>query len=337
MCGILTYIAAPSDRITALVTSGLANQHNRGMDGAGYILIPHWRAEKPIVRRFLSPFHAIPQLQKDVEEQADRDGLCTVAFHHRMPTSTANVEHCNHPIQSGNSYLIHNGIIFNSHALKPKHEKAGIAYTTLHAEKFNDSEALAHDVTLALKKPKQNKHGVSYRLKSQGSFAFVRYDAETRTLIYGRNDSSPLQFTTLENGTMALCSQADGSLALLKEWNAIPARKLYMLNIESMMLDTARFTHGHYSPPTIKTYAGMSGYPSAFPSSRPRTVGFDGWETWDDFDDIRGAPPAKTQAAIHFDNDDMPYVPAKYRAADLEKEEERERRRMMKEAGIVTD
>lgn len=310
MCGILTYIAAPSDRIVPLVASGLASQHGRGIDGAGYILIPHWRADKPIVRRFLSPFHALPQLQKDIEEQADRDGLCSIAFHHRMPTSTSNVEHCNHPIASDGSFLIHNGIIFNSSELKPRHEKEGIMYTTMDGTRFNDSEALAHDVTLALRKPKENKRGTSYKFKSQGSFAFVRYEPATRTLMYARNNMNPLLFASLENGTMALCSESDTALLPHKEWKNLPAKVLFMQNLETLDLRTATFTHKEYSFPKAKT--GMPPYTYSHGQHHGgRPYAFD---DWDDFD----SPLVKSaeQSAMVFQDDT--YIPTKYRLTDAE-------------------
>lgn len=303
MCGILSYIGAPSDRIAALVTSGLAKQHSRGMDGAGYILIPHWRHDKPIVRRFLSPFHAIMQLQKDIDEHCDRDGLTSIAFHHRFPTSTANEEHCNHPIASGTGFLIHNGIINNAHELKIEHEKNGIVYSTIDAQnKFNDSEALAHDVAFALLKPKKYKSGRKYFFRSTGWYAFVRYEPETGRLQYGRNPSAILQSARLENGTLALTSERDYALADSKAWSEIPSRVLHTLTLPAMKLHTDKFTFPKPPPPPPmpKTSFGSLGSECT------------GWEY---FDDRRGYP-ACVQSSFIPKSGEL-YLPAKHRLSSI--------------------
>jgi glucosamine 6-phosphate synthetase-like amidotransferase/phosphosugar isomerase protein len=300
----------------------LHEQHNRGTDGAGYILVPHWSPETPIVKRFLSPFHALTQLQKDIDMHCDMDGQASIAFHHRFPTSTANVEQCAHPIQSGKSFLIHNGIISNSWTLKAAHEKRGIIYATKHKDKFNDSESLAHEWTLALAKPKKKKKGNRYHIKAYGSFAFVRYDIERQAFMYGRNSGNPLQHVILDDGTLCFVSQSDYALAESKQWTSVEAGTLHILKVPSLEHEAHRFTHAS-PPPVVHTpyNHGGKGY-SSYGGGKPYAT--DNWEDWEEWKDWE----TRTVTAQHNDatqsmfkpKETEIYIPAKYRVQSAHSE-----------------
>lgn len=257
MCGILTYIDAPVVRLPSLLASGLHAQYDRGCDGAGYVLIPSAVTELPIVRRFLSPFHSMLQLEKDLAMFCKAAKRATLIFHHRWPTSTANLTHCAHPIEAmDGSLLVHNGIISNAHALRAKHEKRGIVYTTLDGVKFNDSEALAHDVALAMQHPYKNKKGIYYNLKSVGSYAFVRYDPKSSIIQFARNDGSPLNLKVLHDNTTVVSSQVDEILGPSKEWVNVGSGFITELNLKTNVVDHIRFHYRKEQVVHIKT----SGY-----------------------------------------------------------------------------
>ncbi len=232
-----------------------------------------------------------------------------------MPTSTANEVHCNHPIESARGHLIHNGIIWNAANLRERHEKTGITYTTIDAQKkFNDSEALAHDVARALNAPRKTKKRktVTYDLKSRGSYAFVLYDSERRSLMYGRNSSSPLMETVLDDGTLCILSESDRSIADMKDWYSVPQCVMHAVAIPSMEIAASRFT-------VPKEYVSKS-FASVPYGGTGLGQGCD-WSDWrsDDYMartdlPIIGATKQNESAQASFINDSISsYVPAKHR------------------------
>lgn len=313
MCGILTYINAPASRLPQLVSSGLHEQHRRGMDGAGYVLVLHSAPQSPIVKRFLSPFHALSQLSRDIDSIGRNERRVSLAFHHRLPTSTANVEQCNHPIQSGRSFLIHNGIISNSWTLKNEHERRGIVYATKHKDRFNDSEALAHEWTIALASPRKKRKGSRYHIKAYGSFAFVRYDIERKAFMYGRNSGNPLECAKLDDGTLCFVSQADHQLAPIGEWVSLDAGSLHVLRVPSLAHEVYKFSHAlPPPPPPVRTYKAKNHAP--LPSYSGKGFSFENWEDWDSCSDAalmssQRIDETTTMFKAEADN----YIPAKYR------------------------
>jgi hypothetical protein len=97
--------------------------------------------------------------------------------------------------------VIHNGIISNDDILRAEHLKNGFAYTTEITKKWitlqntyeesmwNDSEALAIDLALAIESGKA--------IEANGSIAFIalqyeKISGKAIALYYGRNEGNPL-------------------------------------------------------------------------------------------------------------------------------------------------
>jgi hypothetical protein len=117
-------------------------------------------------------------------------------FHHRFPTSTINVAQAAHPHSTQKYFgkdkfvLVHNGVLYNAHALKKEHEALGIKYFSQLADgTFNDSEALLWDVSLYMQ-------GFQDELKAEGTIAFAMMhteNGELKKLYFGRNTGNPLR------------------------------------------------------------------------------------------------------------------------------------------------
>lgn len=143
-------------------------------------------------------------------EALDKSTATEILFHHRIPTSTNNTVGTNHPIVAINKiykhnyWFIHNGIIGNDFQLKTDHEKLGIKYNTEEDYRFNDSEALMHELILVIegiKKPEE--------FAAKGSIAFILLQTnkndKAEALYYGRW-GNPLKLTYIK-GMMILRSE----------------------------------------------------------------------------------------------------------------------------------
>jgi hypothetical protein len=134
-----------------------------------------------------------------------------ILFHHRFPTSTANVKNACHPFSTGMFFgdrefvMVHNGWLTNQHLLKFEHGKLGIDYASTQPDgRFNDSEALLYDLALTIT-------GRQTESKAKGAVAFImieRVAGEPVRLHFGRN-SSPLNLKRSEHG-LGLSSEGAG-------------------------------------------------------------------------------------------------------------------------------
>lgn len=133
-------------------------------------------------------------------------------FHHRFPTSTANVRNACHPFSTKNYFgdtqyvLIHNGYLHNSHSLQRDHQALGINYVSMQPDgSFNDSEALMWDLALTLqnRQPKPQAQGVAAWIMVE------RRNDEPVALHFGRN-SNPLNMTLNAQG-LSLASEGPGA------------------------------------------------------------------------------------------------------------------------------
>lgn len=190
-------------------------------------------------------------------------------FHHRFPTSTANVYNACHPFTTrkffktddgkGTQYiLVHNGWITNDDELKKEHEKLGIAYQSVQPNgDFNDSEALLWDVALYLE-------GKQDQLNARGHIAFIcmALNAKGDKLYFGRN-LNPLNMQLTEEGVF-LSSEGEGE--------PIEADQLYEFNYK-----TKKVTHKPLDIPAYVSYVNSSvcGYNPEFD-----------WRSWDGEDDF---------------------------------------------------
>ena len=172
-----------------------------------------------------------------------------VMFHHRWPTSTANVRRAAHPFSTGDYFgdtkyvLVHNGHVGNSYALKDNHEKLGITYTSeLEDGSFNDSESLLWDVALTLE-------GKQEKLEAYGGIAFVAakvVGGEITHLYFAKNAGRPLNLHRQKEGLL-LSSEGPGE--------EIDDNKLYTYNYQ-----LNRLTSRYLRVPAYKPYTKDSNY-----------------------------------------------------------------------------
>lgn len=198
MCGIITIVKRKNDGVAtpATILGMLKEQIERGSEGFGYVAFD--KTIESYVRR---------ETKAQIEVPLEKCTSPSIMFHHRMPTSTPNFADCTHPIKVSHKelkydyYIVHNGVISNHSILHDKHIELGYKYqtyikttvetlnNTLSKEKWNDSEALAIDISRFIE-AKQDK------IESRGSIAFVSLQVNKKTneivgIFFGRN-TSPL-------------------------------------------------------------------------------------------------------------------------------------------------
>ncbi len=210
------------------------NQSTRGTQGFGYIDIANGIVGD--LKR--------AQEEKDIFAELSPNRSPEILFHHRFPTSTPNTVETAHPIPVSNPKLqydyvvVHNGVISNDGILKTKFEKEGYVFTTELMEGyfkdgifyyktpkksvFNDSEALAIDLAIAIEEGKD-------KTEAYGSIAFIvlQIEKETRRakkLYFGRNDRSPLKLDMTDT-YMKLSSAGGGE--------DVPEHKLHYFDYET--------------------------------------------------------------------------------------------------------
>ncbi len=200
ICGLIWYKDFEDKPICGKILTAFEKQKYKGTDGFGFVGVYGDRIE---TKRFTEEKEALKYLSKVKSNE--------ILFHHRIPTSTDNTVKTNHPIIARigfykyNYYFIHNGMVYNDDRLKKEHEKLGIKYSTIDGNRFNDSEALLHELALVIEGKKESKDfGVD------GSLAFIMIqtdkDNNEVALYYGRNSSSPLTKTEVPKVLMSLRS-----------------------------------------------------------------------------------------------------------------------------------
>lgn len=225
MCGI---IAAFSTKIKTKKTEILAedvnkfiinqyeDQKSRGERGFGIIRIGENNEVE--VDRATEPTKFILDLYTKKSNM--------IIAHHRQPTSTDNKLAQTHPIFVSNEtlkkeyYVIHNGIISNSHSLRDKHIKDfNFEYTTEYQEvykysqttgslKFNDSEALAIELALYIEKKKNF-------IETKGGAAFIVLEMNKETgqaekVYFGKNTSYSDLKMSKSRGKLRISSEGEG-------------------------------------------------------------------------------------------------------------------------------
>lgn len=155
MCG-LVYARGlkPGQNVSKDVLKMFINQRSRGIEGFGLYDVQYQHLIKTPKELKIRSW-----LIKHPSEE--------ILFHHRMPTSTANVKNACHPFSTGKFFgdkeyiLIHNGYLFNEDDLANAHYEQGIQYTSLQPNgDFNDSEALLWDFALFLEGKQKEPHAV---------------------------------------------------------------------------------------------------------------------------------------------------------------------------------
>lgn len=206
-----------------------------------------------------------------------------ILFHHRFPTSTANVRNACHPFSTkdyfeNNYVLVHNGVLHNEDKLKKEHEELGIKYVSEQENgQFNDSEALAYDVARYLE-------GQVEKLTASGSIAFICVKNDKKgnpvALYFGRNTGNPLKMK-LTDYSITLSSEGEGDM--------VKANTLYKLDYS-----TYKLTEQYLDIPEWGSYMGYgygynnSGYTGNY--NRPTNAyAQPSWDEDDDYDDYYDA------------------------------------------------
>lgn len=193
--------------------------------------------------------------EKGIRTQIMNENSSMIMFHHRLPTSTPNVEEATHPIFVSHDeldfdyFVVHNGVIRNSDELRKRHETLGYVYNTVietdlitrhtskkngakyyvegtKTEKFNDSESLAIEVARFI-------DGMTSRIDTVGTVATIAWkvNKETGKLIsisYGHNAGNPM--TIADNKDFFFLSSVGGT--------DIPEDILYTLSTDGDSIGT---------------------------------------------------------------------------------------------------
>ena len=178
-----------------LVIDQYERQHHRGTSGFGLIEVSPKSVK---TRRATEATGALVHVKFSKAP--------ALLFHHRSPTSTANVLEQTHPMLIEHdelkfNYLVHhNGVIGNADERKKVHEdELGYIYKTYTGDKtngtyrnknFNDSESLAIDLVRAIE-------GKEQKVLSKGSAAYLVVQLNKKTgapqrILWGRNEGNPL-------------------------------------------------------------------------------------------------------------------------------------------------
>ncbi len=206
MCGIIKIrTKGEYSKTVKTLRKKYHKQSKRGTDGFGFISV-----EGDKIKSFKRS-----QTEKEIMAELSNEKTANdIIFHHRFPTSTANVAEASHPIKVENEelknifYVVHNGVITNADSLKSRHEKLGYQYTTeleyliktndrqyFERSEFNDSEGLAVELARYLS-------GKSLEIDTTGSVAFIVLETnksgKTLKYHYGRNEGNPLTITDTE-------------------------------------------------------------------------------------------------------------------------------------------
>lgn len=211
MCGILWAKRREGNPVAKIIAKRYKHQAHRGSRGFGYIAVKNGHVTG--VMRSEDEKAILASLKDETANE--------ILFHHRLPTSTPNLEEATHPIIvehncfKYNYYVIHNGVIKNHDELKKEHERFGIIYNTEYTEKtqervtrkfnggeevviesnskettkYNDSEALANDIAMYLE-------GYQDEIKAVGNIAIILYQTDKNGKIlatyHGHNKGNPL-------------------------------------------------------------------------------------------------------------------------------------------------
>ena len=248
VCGIVAGFSKKGKRISKSIMKRYIAQKHRGSQGFGYVAFyKEGKGGKISVGRSVD--------EKGIRTHIMNENSSMIMFHHRLPTSTPNVEEATHPIFVSNEeldydyFVVHNGVIRNADELRKKHEALGYVYTTVietelmtkytskkngasyyvegtKTEKFNDSEALAIEVARAL-------DGMTSRIDTVGTVATIAWkvNKETGKLVsisYGHNAGNPM--TISDNKDHFFLSSVGGT--------DIPEDILYTLSTDGDSIGT---------------------------------------------------------------------------------------------------
>lgn len=182
MCGIVYSKSLVGKPVNRTIKQRYLAQRRRGTDGFGF-----YTPETDRLTHNVREGRILSLLRRNKSTE--------VLFHHRMPTSTANVRNACHPFSTKDyfehNYVgVHNGVLWNEDELRKEHEKLGIDYVSEQIDgAYNDSEALIYDIARYIE-------GQVTHLTAEGSIAFIvcqrDKNGKPTGLYFGRNEGNPL-------------------------------------------------------------------------------------------------------------------------------------------------
>lgn len=226
MCGLVGWCSKPGSKMEPeavydYVADQYEEQHGRGTKGFGIVAVQENGTVK--IKRATEPVKMFFDLYLAKTKH--------LFLHHRQPTSSENWLSQTHPFVVEHDelefdyHVMHNGVITNTHTLKPEHEAMGYRYESEHEEylhgssgttktKHNDSESFAIEIARFLE-------GKTKHLSSKGNQAFIVFrmikaTSKIDAVIAGRNEGNPLKFYEGENG-FAMASEEDEGAMIGKD------------------------------------------------------------------------------------------------------------------------
>lgn len=284
MCGLAYLKRNDSHSPVKPLLARYSEQKHRGQQGFGFVAV---KKGKVIGYERSTGFE---EIEKKLQ---DYTGADEIMFHHRLPTSTQNLEETAHPIFVSNKilkhdyYLIHNGVIGNPATLKMEHEALGFEYNTevelfsgykqkhkknkkkqqvkITKTEFNDSESLAIEFALY-------NEGIKKEIETRGSAAFICYEVkkdsgEVVALHYGRNNNPIKAYRA--HGMFVLSSESkdqghvdveDYKCVTIPYVNGVQTTgSVKVMRLDSSFSDSR--TSGWSGASASHTGSGYSGYP----------------------------------------------------------------------------
>lgn len=202
MCGIIGYVGAKS--AGPILMEGLKRLEYRGYDSAGLsVLTP--QGELATTRRA----GKLRELERTLNGRMPA-GTCGIA-HTRWATHGAPTEANAHPhtSQGGDIALVHNGIIDNAPAHRPRLQELGYEFTS-----ETDTEVLVHLVDLAFQESELLEDAVAAALTQvEGSYGIaVVSTRDPGKVVVGRN-GSPILLGIGQDGEYLVASDAAAVVA----------------------------------------------------------------------------------------------------------------------------
>lgn len=283
-------------------------QKNRGSQGFGFVSFDTTKFNRERTK-----------YKSDIENKIAENNLQSMILHHRIPTSTPNLEDCNHPIKVSHKelahdyYLSHNGIISNDDSLYEIHTKLGYKYETLVEEitktknnsycysRFNDSEALAIEVARFIE-------GLTTEIGTTGSVAFIVLQVSKKTnkplrVFWGRN-TSPLKMV-LNDEKLTLRSEGAGE--------EVARDMLYSITLSNWELEITEVPIGKGLASGARDWNSYGWYNDDYARETNRQLS------------IFNLPPA-TNTTVELSDDDIPTI------GEYEKEEVKKLDRLIEDA-----
>lgn len=231
MCGIIASLSkVPTKDHVEKIKKQYEEQRNRGTQGYGFVGVD---AENKVIHaRFVSEGEVLAELDR-------LPAMKSIIFHHRIPTCNMNVVPANHPLFIASKknlyhkyFIVHNGHIGNSDALREIHEKEGFTYKStiewyykgdkdkVYAE-HTDTESLGIEMAKYIEQ--KSSH---VKCKGGAAIFMLEIDRENNPInFYAFRQTNPIKWFRNQNGIF-LASEAKGV--------ELDEKKLFRINLETL-------------------------------------------------------------------------------------------------------